>query len=126
MVESLTELHKIRPNFPNIKNKWMIKVLRIELHGHSILKAFIIHLLLIIMMFQHIIFYWFLLKFWIKNDMLEHHYYQEQKNNKSFENREAMELYSQSFYHSLILDNGKVWPIFMQLGQTFHHLFFHV
>ena len=58
--------------------------------------------------------------------MLKYNYYQEQMNNKSFENIEAMKLYSQSFYHSLILDNGKVWPNYMQLGQTFHHLFFHV
>ena len=60
MVESLTELHKIRPNFPIFKNKWMIKALRIELHGLSILKAFIIHFLLIMMIFQYIIFHLFL------------------------------------------------------------------
>ena len=58
--------------------------------------------------------------------MLEYHYNQEQMNNKSFENREAMELYSQNFYHYFVLDIGKVWPNFMQLGQTFHHLFFHI
>ena len=62
----------------------------------------------------------------MKNDTSEKHYYQEQMNNKSFENREAMELYSQSFYHTFVLENQKVWPNFMLLGQTFHHLFFHV
>ena len=124
MVESLTELHKNRPNFPIIKNQWMIKVLRIEIHGLSILKTFIIHLLLIIMMFQHIIFHSKPKQEQMKNDMLEYHHYKEQMNNKSFENRESMELYSQSFCHSFVLDNRKVWPNFMQLGQNFHHLFF--
>ena len=75
MVESLTEFHKIRPNFPIIKNKWMIKALRIEFHGLSILKAFIIYLLLIMMIFQHINFHPKPQQEQMRNDMLEYHHY---------------------------------------------------
>ena len=38
--------------------------------------------------------------------MLGNNHYQEKMNIKSFENREAMKLFSQNFYHSFILDNG--------------------
>ena len=56
-MENLTELHKIQTDFLNIKNKWMLKALRIEFYGLSILKSFIINLFLILMIFQHIIFF---------------------------------------------------------------------
>ena len=104
----------------------MIKVLRKEFHGLSILKAFIIHFLLIMIISQHIIFYSKLYQ--INNDMLGNHNYQDQMNDKSFENREIMEIFSQNFYHSFILDNwnfGRILCNSVKLSTIYQFLAIH-